>query len=52
MAAADYGVIVRESTETACPAEVVTEIRPEVAPILPMEATGTSIVVPLPDVAV
>ena len=41
----------RESSETACPAEVVTEMRPEVAPILPMEATGISIVVPFPEVA-
>ncbi len=40
-----------ESSETACPAEVVTEMRPVVAPILPMEATGISIVVPLPEVA-
>jgi len=28
-----YGVIVRESSETACPNEVITEIRPVVAPM-------------------
>ena len=47
----DYGVIVRVSSETACPAVVVTEMRPDVAPMLPIEATGISIVVPLPEVA-
>lgn len=46
-----YGVIVRESTETACPAEVMTEMRPEVAPADAMDETGMSILVPFPDEA-
>ncbi len=44
-----YGVIVRESTETAWPAAVMTEMRPDVAPELAIDETGISIVVPLPD---
>jgi hypothetical protein len=43
--------MVRESIETACPASVMTEMRPEVAPLLAIDETGILIVVPLPEVA-
>ena len=35
----------------ACPAEVITEIRPLVAPALAIDETGITMVVPLPEVA-
>ena len=38
------------SSETAVPAAVVTEIRPDVAPKLAIDETGISIVVPLEEV--
>jgi hypothetical protein len=38
------------SSETAVPAAVVTEMRPDVAPELAIDETGISIVVPLEDV--
>ncbi len=43
--------MVKESMETACPASVMTEMRPDVAPLLAIDETGIFIVVPLPEVA-
>ena len=43
--------MVRLSTEIACPAAVITEIRPLVAPALAIDETGITILVPLPEVA-
>ena len=43
--------MVRESTETASPALVITAMRPLVAPALEIDETGISIVVPLLEVA-
>ena len=43
--------MVRLSKEIASPADVITAIRPLVAPALEIEETGMTIVVPLPEVA-
>ena len=43
-------MMVTLSTETASPAEVITAIRPEVAPLFAISKTGITILVPLPEV--